>query len=83
MDIGAQQMGLAIVTGLRDAGIITPRQMERVGRSMVEFFKEPSNMLSPADLEDLRGIAGDIVLESGAPARRCDGFDEIREVWTA
>lgn len=83
MDIAAHQMGLALVTGFRDAGIITPRQMERVGRSMVEFFKGPSDMLSPADLEDLRGLAGDIVLESGAPVRRCDGFDVVREVWTA
>ena len=83
MDIGAQQMGLALVTGLRDAGIISSRQMERVGRSMVEFFKEPSNLLTPADLENLRGLAGDIVLESGAPVRRCDGFDVVREVWSA
>lgn len=82
MEHAAAQMGLALVTGLRDAGIISPRQMERVGRSMVEFFKEPSDMLSPADLEDLRGIAGDIVLESGAPVGRCDGFDVVREVWT-
>ncbi|MGR4893371.1 hypothetical protein ACIPPQ_20290 [Sphingopyxis sp. LARHCG72] len=81
MDIGAQQMGLALVTGLRDAGVISSRQMERVGRSMVEFFKDPSNLLDPADLEDLRGLAGDIVLESGAPIRRCDGFDAIVEVW--
>ncbi|ALC12507.1 hypothetical protein [Sphingopyxis sp. 113P3] len=83
MEHGSVQMGLALVTGLRDAGVITPRQMERVGRSMVEFFKEPSDLLSPADLEDLRGLAGDIVLESGAPIRRCDGFDAIVEVWTA
>lgn len=82
MDIAAHQMGLALVTGFRDAGIITPRQMERVGRSMVEFFKEPSDLLSPGDLEDLRGLAGDIIVESGYPVRRCDGFTEIREVWT-
>lgn len=80
MDIGAQQMGLALVTGLRDAGVISSRQMERVGRAMVEFFKDPSNLLDPADLEDLRGLAGDIVLESGAPIRRCDGYDAIVEV---
>lgn len=83
MDIGAQQMGLALVTGLRDAGVISSRQMERVGRSMVEFFKQPSNLLSPADLDELRGLASDIVLESGAPIRRCDGFDVVREVWRA
>lgn len=83
MDHAAAQFGLALVTGLRDAGIITPHQMERVGRSMVEFFKEPDTLLSPDDLEDLRGLAGDIVLESGAPVRRCDGFDVVREVWTA
>lgn len=83
MEHAAAQMGIAIITGLRDAGVISPRQMERVGRSMVEFFKQSSNMLSPADLEDLRGVAGDIVLESGAPVRRCDGFDVVREVWTA
>lgn len=81
MDIAAQQMGLALVTGLRDAGVISSRQMERVGRSMVEFFKEPSNLLTPADLEDLRGMAGDIVLESGVPVRTCEGFDAIVEVW--
>lgn len=81
MDIAAQQMGLALVTGLRDAGIITPRQMERVGRSMVEFFKDPSNLLDRSDLEDLRGLAGDIIVESGVPVRRCDGFDVPVEVW--
>lgn len=83
MDIGAQQLGLALVTGLRDAGVITPRQMERVGRSMVEFLKEPTTLLSPADLEELRGLAGDIIVASGEPVRRCDGFLEIVEVWTA
>ena len=83
MEIAAREMGLALVTGLRDAGIITPRQMERVGRSMVEFFKDPSNMLGRGDLEELRGLAGDIIVESGAPVRRCDGFDEVVEVWTA
>lgn len=82
MEHAAAQMGLALVTGLRDAGIISPRQMERVGRSMVEFFKEPDTLLSPDDLEDLRGLAGDIIVESGCPVRRCDGFTEIREVWT-
>lgn len=83
MEHAAAQIGLALVTGLRDAGVITPRQMERVGRSMVEFFKEPSNLLAPGDLDELRGLAGDIVLESGAPVRRCDGFDVVREVWEA
>lgn len=81
MEHASAQMGLALVTGLRDAGVISPRQMERVGRSMVEFFKQPSNLLTPADLDELRGVAGDIVLESGAPVMRCDGFDAIVEVW--
>lgn len=81
MDIGAHQLGLALVTGLRDAGAISPRQMERVGRSMVEFLKQPSTLLSPADLDDLRGLAGDIIVAAGEPVRRCDGFFEIKEVW--